>query len=271
MQAYAELTAGGSSLGATQGGHSCVCCPPDKSAVYADCFDGWDVCVSWRTRLIARTILTDIITQSTLQTFRSLKFVVRVAFSPDGKYFATASYDRNVVVYQAIGEALAPPPDEDAMPLDDGDDPNLACEPSLRYGECHRVSTESNPEALVFVGEYLLYTTRSSHLLFYLRLRDWSRSTKSFNPHPMDTHVSFSVLNLALHPSGKVIACQTGDHRAGSGERILIYGVGLDEVGLWVMRRLTTSRLSDWRACGLVGRRTILCCLGWRGCRTGLV
>lgn len=171
-------------------------------------------------------------TQTTLQTFRSLKFVVRATFSPDGQYFATASYDRNVVVYRATTSALSPPLDEDAMPLDDGDDPNLACDPSLRFEECHRVSTESNPEALVFVEDYLLYTLRSSHVLYYLRLDAWTTSTKSFNPHPMDTHVSFSVLNLALHPSGKVIACQTGDHRAGSGERILIYGVAPEEVCL---------------------------------------
>jgi WD40 repeat protein len=175
--------------------------------------------------------------------------VVRVAFSPDGSFFATASYDRNVVVYRATAAALAPSPDEDAMPLDDGDDPNLACDPTLRFEECHRVSTESNPEAMLFAGEYLLYTLRSSHLLFYLRLDEWSTTTKSFNPHPMDTHVSFSVLNLVLHPSAKVIACQTGDHRAGSGERILIYGTGPEEVGTrvstlsWLMRSDRTARV----------------------------
>lgn len=45
----------------------------------------------------------------------------------------------------------------------------------------------------------------------------------------MDTHVSFSVLNMSLHPSGKIIAFQTGDNRGSSGERILFYGTEADE------------------------------------------
>jgi len=114
--------------------------------------------------------------------------------------------------------------------LDETDDRNLACDPSLSYQECHRLQTDSNPEAIAFTSDWLLYTLRSSHLLYHLRLGSWTVSTKSFNPHPMDTHVSFSVLNLAVHPSGKVVACQTGDHRGGSGERILLYDVDPGQV-----------------------------------------
>ncbi|WWD19769.1 hypothetical protein CI109_104233 [Kwoniella shandongensis] len=107
----------------------------------------------------------------------------------------------------------------------------------LRYTEVHRIKVDSNPEAILFHPEssWLMYTTRSSHLLTYVRLPSsstegqWQVKTKSFNPHPMDNHVSFAVLNLALHPSGRVIACQTGDHRGGAGERILIYGVEPEE------------------------------------------
>lgn len=65
--------------------------------------------------------------------------------------------------------------------------------------------------------------------------------TKSFNPHPMDTHVSFSVLNMALHPSGRMIACQTGDGRGGTGERVLLYGVEPDEVCLFVRKEIERS------------------------------
>lgn len=100
-----------------------------------------------------------------------------------------------------------------------------------------------------------MYTVRESHLLLYVRLprvadqpaeemnvdssaaagpsslaAAWTATSKSFNPHPMDTHVSFAVLDLALHPSGKIIACLTGDHRGGAGERVLLYGTEPDEV-----------------------------------------
>ena len=90
---------------------------------------------------------------------------------------------------------------------------------------------DSNPEAIVFHPDstWLMYTVRASHLLHYVRLGTWEVRTKSFNPHPMDTHVSFAVLNLALHPSGRIVACQTGDHRGGAGERVLLYGVEPDE------------------------------------------
>ena len=211
--------------------------------------------------------MTDLITREALQTFKSSKFVVRVAFSPDGRFIATASYDKNIIVYEAITQPHPDPPasihsqgvsrdaemmeDEDGMILDEHDDHRLACEPSLRYEERHRIRTETNPEAILFhpASTWLMYTVRSSHELFYVRLphhtgssgedkaeapqpveKDWSVKTKSFNPHPMDNHVSFSILNLSLHPSGRVLACQTGDHRGAGGERILLYGVEPDEV-----------------------------------------
>lgn len=179
--------------------------------------------------LTCRTVLTDLITEQSLQSFRSNKFVVRVAFSQDGQYFATASYDHHIVIYKAISSALAPPQDEDEdMILDDSDDLNLACDPLLRYQEVHRIKVDSNPEAILFADGWLMYTLRSSYLLFYVKVDTWEKRTKSFNPHPLDTHVSFSVLNLSLHPSGKVVACQTGDRGA---ERVLIYGIDPDDVG----------------------------------------
>lgn len=173
-------------------------------------------------------MLFDMITQQTLQTFRSTKFVVRTAFSTDGRWLATASYDKHVVVYEQEID------DEPEEVLDDEDDPYLACEPRMRYREHRRVKVEHNPEAILFHPNplWLIFTTRSSHLMHYIPLGrpDEAVRSKSFNPHPMDTHVSFSVLNMALHPSGLVIACQTGDNAGHAGERILLYGVDSDEV-----------------------------------------
>jgi hypothetical protein len=204
-----------------------------------------------------RTVLNDLITSTALQTFISAKFVVRVATSSDGRWMATASYDHHVVIYEA--NVVAPVyTEDDEMILDESDDVSLACEPTLRYTERHRVKLASNPEAIVFHpnGKWFLFTLRESHLLHYVRLppsnsdddsgmavegtdddagadiTPWEVKTKSFNPHPMDTHVSFSVLDLAIHPSGKVIGCLTGDHRGGAGERVLLYGIDPDEVSL---------------------------------------
>ncbi|WVQ84556.1 hypothetical protein IAT38_006710 [Cryptococcus sp. DSM 104549] len=184
------------------------------------------------------TVITDVITRQTLQTFSSSKFVVRVAFSPNGQFLATASYDHTIVIYEADSSAV-PLPHGDDMPLDDSDDPALACEPMLRFKEARRIVLDSNPEAILFhpKSTWLMYTTRSSHCLNYVRLpnqlgpeeEQWKIRTKSFNSHSMDNHVSFSVLNLALHPSGLLLACQTGDHRGNAGERILLYGIEPEE------------------------------------------
>ena len=192
----------------------------------------------------------------------SSKFVVRVAFSHDGMFLATASYDRHIVVYRAVTPALS---NEEV--LDDTDDANLACEPMLLYEECHRAKTDTNPEAIAFTTEWLLYTLRSSHLLHYLHLGSWTTRTKSFNPHPMDTHVSFSVLNLSVHPSGKIVACQTGDHRGGAGERILLYDVDPDQVREQTGRTDRRSDASD--VYGPAQNLTTLFSLAWLGFLTG--
>ena len=182
---------------------------------------------------MCRTVLTDLITLQPLQTFTSTKFVVRVAFSPTGRYWASASYDRWIVLYEATSPTHSEPTEDD-IPLDETDDASFASDPTLRYVARHRIQLDTNPESILFDPQerYLLYTVRNSCLLFYLHLGEWTISTKSFNAHPLDTHVSFSVLNLALHPSGRLVGCQTGDHQGRGGERVLIYGLEPDEVRL---------------------------------------
>ena len=165
-----------------------------------------------------------------------MKFVVRVAFSPDGRYLATASYDRNVVIYRCSHDHL------DADDVDETDDAELASEPTLRYEEYHRIKTGTNPEALTLTRQWLIYTLRNSNLLHYVNLDTLSVTSKNFNPHPLDMHVSFAVLNLALHPSGQMIACQTGDKGA---ERILLYAVDPTQVRTTYSRaKQQTERLA---------------------------
>lgn len=165
--------------------------------------------------------------------------------------------------------------------VDPTDDPALAREPSLTYVARHRIALERNPESIVFdaQGRYLLYTTRGSHYLTYVHLptaggdasasdgdggaEPFSTSWKSFNVHPDDTHLSFAVLNVVLDPSGRLLACQTGDHAGGTGERILIYDVELppasvpcssteddEDAGL-----TTTTRASSWLSSSHMGPR----------------
>lgn len=191
---------------------------------------------------------------------------------------STASYDHTIVIYEYIDASdLDPGPkhwsaidEDDDMLIDQDDDPDLAKEPTMRFVERFKINVKSNPEAIVFhpMSTYLLYTLRGSHLLHYVslptgKIDDSSPSPfkityKSFNPHPMDTHVSFSVLNLAIHPSGKMIACQTGDHAGRGGERILLYGLEPNDEGKERLACLWTGE-----------EEMIMYCQGWFGYLTG--
>ncbi|GMK56777.1 hypothetical protein CspeluHIS016_0306170 [Cutaneotrichosporon spelunceum] len=178
--------------------------------------------------------LSDVVTHMPVQTFSGAKFVVRVAFSPDGKWLAAASYDKSVNVYEAVGPAhyrATGDADADAWihALDDGDDADAAADPGLRYALRHRVETTGNPEALLFHSTWLMYTQRGSAVLHYLDLASGEERVKSFNPNPLDNHVSFAVLDLALHPSGRLVAGITGDHAGPGAERVLIYGAEPEE------------------------------------------
>ncbi|KAJ9091642.1 hypothetical protein QFC19_009012 [Naganishia cerealis] len=143
-------------------------------------------------------ILTDLITQRTLQSFRHGKFVVRCAFSPDaGRWVGTASYDKTIRIYEDLGWVPATEsPVRDTVDTDwvveegnvNNDDPELAEEPTLRYTLRHTLTLAENPESLLFTPD---------------------------------------VLNVVPDPSGRMIACQTGDHAGGTGERVLLYDINL--------------------------------------------
>jgi WD40 repeat protein len=183
-------------------------------------------------------ILSDLITTTPIQTFKHNKFVNLTAFSPSGEYIVTAGHDRMLHIY-SVDTPHKRMNEDDLELLDETDDEALAGEPTLRYKKVKTVELETNPEGLVFTPTHLIYTLRSSHLLYFLSLpttsthgqtdgSEWRTRTKSFNPSPLDTHVSFSVLYLALHPGGKLVACMTGDPATtGAGERVLIYSTDI--------------------------------------------
>ena len=182
-------------------------------------------------------VLTDLITSTPLQSFSHKKFVNLVSFSPDGQYLATGGHDRTINIYRMTKPHLSLGEDELEV-LDSEDKEELAGEPTLRYEE--RVWTgelEGNPEAMVWTDKFLIYTIRGSCLLYFLQVPsgditsgNWNSKTKSFNPSPLDMHVSFSVLYLALNPEGTMVACLTGDPATtGGGERVLIYSTEIKE------------------------------------------
>lgn len=144
-------------------------------------------------------VVWDLAHDTPIQTLRDhRRFAVRVAFSQDARFLASASYDKTIHIYE----------DEQG-----------------RYVRRHTITLTSNPEALLFVrgapdqaGErpWLVYTVRDSVMLHYVGMPThttaWDVLTYNTNPDPDDFHASYSLLDLAMHPSGQYISAQTGDH-----------------------------------------------------------
>ncbi|WFC95509.1 hypothetical protein MBRA1_002157 [Malassezia brasiliensis] len=162
------------------------------------------------------------LTQHVAQPVQTLKeharFVVRVAHSPCGTFLASAGYDKKVVVYRAMRH---------------GDD--------LTYTKVHELALAANPEAMVFVvgpsappapGQelsvprraWLVFSERGRVELTYVALPapdleegaapDFTTVKYNTNPDPDDHHAGYSLLDLSVHPSGRYLCAQTGDHAA---------------------------------------------------------
>lgn len=141
------------------------------------------------------------------------KYVVRCAWSSDGRWLASAGYDRRVLVY---GVTVARDErEENALLAGEERDAHagaLRVQLELR----REVSTRSNPEAVCFLPDSseLVYACRDDHLLHYLKLptktehhdgevargddadadADGEWQEQSFNLNPNGDHwTSFSV------------------------------------------------------------------------------
>lgn len=144
-------------------------------------------------------VVWDLAHDAPIQTLRDHhRFAVRVAYSHDARFLASAGYDKTIHIYE----------DEQGC-----------------YVRRHTITLTSNPEALLFVrgapdqaGEraWLVYTVRDSVMLHYVAMPTdttaWDMLTYNTNPDPDDFHASYSLLDLALHPSGQYISAQTGGH-----------------------------------------------------------
>ena len=167
-----------------------------------------------------------------MQTLRHhAKFVVRVAFNKSGTMLASAGYDRRINFYQLKSHSFT----------DDGLE--------IEFDLLHSVELPTNPETLLFLPssggperDWLVYTRRGDNFVHYIALpssaaagtsigdeahqklanlslsdvQDWDDVRYNTNPSSSDMHVSYSILDVSLHPSGKYLSLQTGDHAMSS-------------------------------------------------------
>ena len=170
-----------------------------------------------------KVIVWDLTCDRAVQTLKDhTKFVVRIAHSDDGRFMASAGYDKAIHIYEVVAH--------DGVPT---------------YRHVHKMPVTTNPESILFVlgpvspdGQpwstertWLVYTCRDNVELHYVALPmsspapeaapDWTMARYNTNPDPDDYHAGYSLvcilytypqLHLTLHPSGKYVAAQTGDH-----------------------------------------------------------
>ncbi|KAK4057295.1 hypothetical protein OIO90_001792 [Microbotryomycetes sp. JL221] len=175
-------------------------------------------------------IVVDVVTRQRVVTLKHhSKYVPKLAFSPDGKWFASLGYDKQIVLYQ-VTETLH------CQEQDSDEDDKLATTPQLSFIKRHTINTRTNPEACVFLPDstFFVWTTRDSNLLHELELPlnqsnkeedddeiDWNKRERKYNlnENQQDDWVSFSILHITLHPHLPVLALQTSTDNA----RILLY------------------------------------------------
>ncbi|GAA5983325.1 hypothetical protein JCM10908_000242 [Rhodotorula pacifica] len=172
------------------------------------------------------------------------KYIVKVAFSPDGEYLATLGYDKLIHIYRFV---LSPPPSHDSRPRidaqEDGDDDPLATCPIVKLDLAHTITTRTNPEAAVWLpvsvsagqrdgGQWLVWTAREDNLLHYVKAptattggeelsqqqQKWETEEWNLNENG-DSFISFSILSISLHPTLPLLSLQTSTASA----RLLLY------------------------------------------------
>eukprot|EP01102_Stenamoeba_stenopodia_P009656 TRINITY_DN2851_c2_g1_i1.p1 TRINITY_DN2851_c2_g1~~TRINITY_DN2851_c2_g1_i1.p1 ORF type:complete len:397 (-),score=99.39 TRINITY_DN2851_c2_g1_i1:95-1285(-) len=134
----------------------------------------------------------DIAKKIRIQRFQDhRKFVVRAKWSPDGKSFATAAYDRTICFYNSPD-----PETPDSFTL------------------VKRLEFQGNVEAIDYSrdGNTLIASIRDDNYLNYINTETFKITRVNMNSNG-DDHVSFTALDIAVSPSGNHILIATDKDR----------------------------------------------------------
>lgn len=121
------------------------------------------------------------------------KHVVRVAWSVDGKRFATASYDHFIKI---VEEKLK----------DDGE---------VTYEVIKAFELAEAVESVVWTpdGKWLIASARKDNYLHYYSTDTWTETKFNMNAVQADDHVSFTAMDLHLSRDGKHLLVATDKNR----------------------------------------------------------
>jgi WD40 repeat protein len=150
--------------------------------------------------------LIDLVSHNVVQKlFDFHKFIVKIIWSPNGRWVAAVAYDKQVIIYEVVETAAEQM--ENAL-LDGEEADELATTPKIELVQRLIRPVRTNPESAVFLPDSssLVYSAREDHLLHYVRLPgpnpssdDWALSTINLNENG-DAWVSFSMYVPPLPP-----------------------------------------------------------------------
>lgn len=121
--------------------------------------------------------------------FLGLHSVVRVAWSDDGLWFATLSYDKTVCLYEVV------PSQENEAANDDIDTDEYAHTPTFTYHLRWQKTLPTNPEACIFTpdSKYLIFSRRDDNYLYSVQLPQYSTVQDSGYK---EADIAVTLLNL---------------------------------------------------------------------------
>jgi COMPASS component SWD3 len=170
------------------------------------------LCLDWNPKVEGRLVMGSVDNSASVVEIKSLrgekeplsyevlarlpihkKHVVRVAWSPNGKRFATASYDHFVKVL-------------DEKVNEDGE---------VKYEVIKEIEFAEAVESIVWTPDekWLIVSARLDNYLHYYDTENWKETKFNMNVAQHDDHVSFTAMDLELSPDGKHLLVSTDKNR----------------------------------------------------------
>lgn len=135
------------------------------------------------------------------------KYVVRVKWSPCGKYFASAGYDKTCVLFG----------------LDGSSDLSASSDAVPTFKEINTFHFRGCVESIVFTDKELAIGSREDHLIHLVNLNSLERREINMNALG-DTHISFTPMDLSVSPNGRYLLVSTDK------DRLILYSLATGNV-----------------------------------------
>lgn len=138
------------------------------------------------------------------------KYVVRVKWSPCGKYFASSAYDKTCVLFGIDGAGELP------KSLESG-------EPAPAFKQLSTFHFRGCVESIVFTDRELVIGSREDHMLHLVAIPSLERREINMNALG-DTHISFTPMDLSVSPNGRYLLVSTDK------DRLILYSLATGRV-----------------------------------------